>query len=131
MFCVFFFKQKTAYETRISDWSSDVCSSDLDACGCGGRWRSWPCGVHLVLDGGPACANARGPAPGFSRSIVEVGLALHDRGELLGERVVARGEALDLGGEAVVGPHGRDRREQAHRGRDQRLGDAEIGRANV
>src|SRR3546814_5873664 len=29
MFSVFFFKQKTAYEMRISDWSSDVCSSDL------------------------------------------------------------------------------------------------------
>src|SRR3546814_9036461 len=30
--CVFFFfKQKTAYEMRISDWSSDVCSSDLPA----------------------------------------------------------------------------------------------------
>src|SRR3546814_6054322 len=32
--CVFFFfKQKTAYEMRISDWSSDVCSSDLSAGG--------------------------------------------------------------------------------------------------
>src|SRR3546814_3353474 len=30
----FFFKQKTAYEMRISDWSSDVCSSDLE-----GTWR--------------------------------------------------------------------------------------------
>src|SRR3546814_11477414 len=30
----FFFKQKTAYEMRISDWSSDVCSSDLT------RWNS-------------------------------------------------------------------------------------------
>src|SRR3546814_5049544 len=30
MCCVFFFKQKTAYEMRISDWSSDVCSSDLE-----------------------------------------------------------------------------------------------------
>src|SRR3546814_15117619 len=29
MCVVFFFKQKTAYEMRISDWSSDVCSSDL------------------------------------------------------------------------------------------------------
>src|SRR3546814_2194984 len=29
----FFFKQKTAYEMRISDWSSDVCSSDLPARG--------------------------------------------------------------------------------------------------
>src|SRR3546814_10643533 len=28
-YCIFFFKQKTAYEMRISDWSSDVCSSDL------------------------------------------------------------------------------------------------------
>src|SRR3546814_20556429 len=27
---MFFFKQKTAYEMRISDWSSDVCSSDLE-----------------------------------------------------------------------------------------------------
>src|SRR3546814_4630508 len=30
-FFMFFFKQKTAYEMRISDWSSDVCSSDLTA----------------------------------------------------------------------------------------------------
>src|SRR3546814_3015416 len=30
LFCFFFFKQKTAYEMRISDWSSDVCSSDLN-----------------------------------------------------------------------------------------------------
>src|SRR3546814_4505545 len=29
VYCFFFFKQKTAYEMRISDWSSDVCSSDL------------------------------------------------------------------------------------------------------
>src|SRR3546814_2475621 len=29
-FFFFFFKQKTAYEMRISDWSSDVCSSDLE-----------------------------------------------------------------------------------------------------
>src|SRR3546814_1512265 len=31
----FFFKQKTAYEMRISDWSSDVCSSDLPVAGAG------------------------------------------------------------------------------------------------
>src|SRR3546814_454076 len=29
-YCVFFFKQRTANDMRISDWSSDVCSSDLD-----------------------------------------------------------------------------------------------------
>src|SRR3546814_4426677 len=37
---VFFFKQKTAYEMRISDWSSDVCSSDLGkAQQHGGQYR--------------------------------------------------------------------------------------------
>src|SRR3546814_6354872 len=47
-FFFFFFKQKTAYDMRISDWSSDVCSSDLagrkawqliDAAGCRGLRR--------------------------------------------------------------------------------------------
>src|SRR3546814_7490888 len=37
LFCFFFFKQKTAYEMRISDWSSDVCSSDLIARGDGSQ----------------------------------------------------------------------------------------------
>src|SRR3546814_2840282 len=37
----FFFKQKTAYEMRISDWSSDVCSSDLS---------TPPPGVNLLHD---------------------------------------------------------------------------------
>src|SRR3546814_11379282 len=36
----FFFKQKTAYEMRISDWSSDVCSSDLGAGGLDDRRHS-------------------------------------------------------------------------------------------
>src|SRR3546814_3725949 len=35
----FFFKQKTAYEMRISDWSSDVCSSDLRCMIIGARCR--------------------------------------------------------------------------------------------
>src|SRR3546814_2724058 len=45
IFIIFFFKQKTAYEMRISDWSSDVCSSDLQrlggSCGvaCEVPWR--------------------------------------------------------------------------------------------
>src|SRR3546814_10356491 len=40
---VFFFKQKTAYEMRISDWSSDVCSSDL-------RWPSMaPAYLHPLM----------------------------------------------------------------------------------
>src|SRR3546814_16848578 len=38
---MFFFKQKTAYELRISDWSSDVCSSDLLPM-VSGLWRARP-----------------------------------------------------------------------------------------
>src|SRR3546814_8953973 len=38
----FFFKQKTAYEMRISDWSSDVCSSDLAGDVAGGERRQAP-----------------------------------------------------------------------------------------
>src|SRR3546814_10458785 len=37
---IFFFKQKTAYEMRISDWSSDVCSSDLILMPC--EHPLWP-----------------------------------------------------------------------------------------
>src|SRR3546814_8108908 len=48
--CVFFFfKQKTAYEMRISDWSSDVCSSDLAASG-----TSALCGRCVVAPFRPA-----------------------------------------------------------------------------
>src|SRR3546814_2109779 len=42
----FFFKQKTAYEMRISDWSSDVCSSDLTA-----RQRSGNRGIVMAVTG--------------------------------------------------------------------------------
>src|SRR3546814_5460517 len=40
LYFFFFFKQKTAYEMRISDWSSDVCSSDLAAPDVGLRLAS-------------------------------------------------------------------------------------------
>src|SRR3546814_5260978 len=54
----FFFKQKTAYEMRISDWSSDVCSSDLDS--------------GFVKAGNTASTNpeSRIPNPGFIESTV-------------------------------------------------------------
>src|SRR3546814_836226 len=63
----FFFKQNTAYEMRISDWSSDVCSSDLNHGRC--RWG------HRLSD--PATAARAGPlrhrllpsAPGFFHQI--------------------------------------------------------------
>src|SRR3546814_11413378 len=47
---IFFFKQKTAYEMRISDWSSDVCSSDLGS----DRDDEAPVGVAIThRKGGP------------------------------------------------------------------------------
>src|SRR3546814_2042688 len=50
MFCfVFFFKQKTAYEMRISDWSSDVCSSDLPVLHRSGRPCCLECDSDRVL----------------------------------------------------------------------------------
>src|SRR3546814_15206745 len=52
-YCFFFFKQKTAYEMRISDWSSDVCSSDLEGYA---RATGKP-GVVLVTSG-PGATNA-------------------------------------------------------------------------
>src|SRR3546814_6643910 len=74
---VFFFKQKTAYEMRISDWSSDVCSSDLlqqrptaafrvvailltlwNAFGCYAWYLQWTLG-----------ADAMGPATQYDRQL--------------------------------------------------------------
>src|SRR3546814_17699445 len=53
LLCFCFFKQKTAYEMRISDWSSDVCSSDL-----AGRAKLEPaereCGRHNARHQRPA-----------------------------------------------------------------------------
>src|SRR3546814_5331382 len=60
-FCIivifFFFKQKTAYEMRISDWSSDVCSSDLTK-----LQRSSPDGRAAsiaVIGGQDGCARSK------------------------------------------------------------------------
>src|SRR3546814_11271187 len=54
VFFIFFFKQKTAYEMRISDWSSDVCSSDLaaqvPAMGAGAYWFVVHCSGHRGAD---------------------------------------------------------------------------------
>src|SRR3546814_8282129 len=65
--CFFFYKQKTAYEMRISDWSSDVCSFDLERPGdvrtpAGGvrhRGRAVPDDRQLAAFGHRAGALAR------------------------------------------------------------------------
>src|SRR3546814_12384663 len=59
-YVVFFFKQKTAYEMRISDWSSDVCSSDLRTTRVTAS-RSSPCfaGGWAATDGRSTCWTSR------------------------------------------------------------------------
>src|SRR3546814_8304097 len=62
---VFFFKQKTAYEMRISDWSSDVCSSDLAV-----KWQ--PHAVYVSCDGNSGVTTGawqKGPANGFFTTV--------------------------------------------------------------
>src|SRR3546814_10870759 len=64
--CFFFFKQQTAYEMRISDWSSDVCSSDLIVEAGHGTEKQRPVNfVHLGARGIDvlACADALGIVP--------------------------------------------------------------------
>src|SRR3546814_8779625 len=60
-----FFKQKTAYEMRISDWSSDVCSSDLPATGGAGA------GNRVVAE--PAVRLPRAWGAGVDRQRAAVG----------------------------------------------------------
>src|SRR3546814_16291331 len=75
----FFFKQKTAYEMRISDWSSDVCSSDLADAGPAmsssarrrSRTRSCRCGCSVRR---PAAARRSG-ARTRARGCAEIGRA--------------------------------------------------------
>src|SRR3546814_8475183 len=64
----FFFKQKTAYELRISDWSSDVCSSDLgDAVGVGAARQFGGQGQCLRLHGVGADLNRASRRCGLGR----------------------------------------------------------------
>src|SRR3546814_4709178 len=76
--CVFFFKQKTAYEMRISDWSSDVCSSDLRSIAAAALRATFgafqndeivqPCAPHGV-DGLRRCAGGlSGPGAEIGRA---------------------------------------------------------------
>src|SRR3546814_878033 len=59
MGCFFFFKQKTAYEMRISDWSSDVCSSDLNASNASGSRNHERSALTPKINRKKAAAKAR------------------------------------------------------------------------
>src|SRR3546814_16466446 len=99
----FFFKQKTAYEMRISDWSSDVCSSDL--------FHGGDQGQYLAL-----FESRRGQQIGQLRAALGQGAGLVERHHLGGAQLL-QGVALaeqdtDLGAAAGAG-HGRGRGSQA------------------
>src|SRR3546814_14370784 len=81
---IFFFKQKTSYEMRISDWSSDVCSSDLDTGGSGA-----PAQEEEVLEPITPLFAAADPAAG----------------EQLASRQCATCHTFNEGGAARVGPN--------------------------
>src|SRR3546814_2315498 len=64
----FFFKQKTAYDMRISDWSSDVCSSDLQPDGLRAPAPAHYCAVlATMLDACAGCQSGRAQMPGDDR----------------------------------------------------------------
>src|SRR3546814_10618736 len=92
---VFFFKQKTAYEMRISDWSSDVCSSDL---------------VEMREEGAGQVADA------LRVEKIELHEAL-DRAlaRPLGELHALCDLALEIEGQPVLGPPGEGVEVAAHR----------------
>src|SRR3546814_5732180 len=78
LFMLFFCKQKTAYEMRISDWSSDVCSSDL--CDCLMRGVAVVLGVSgLLALAGVGRAHGHPHAVGRDPGgLMEAVLAVHD-----------------------------------------------------
>src|SRR3546814_9936084 len=98
----FFFKQKTAYELRISDWSSDVCSSDLaDGLSAHQRVEDAGCRAHRGLDGGAAVLLAAGEVA-RQQDVERIG-GLEQ--QLAAESVVVLVVVLVVGARAVAGAH--------------------------
>src|SRR3546814_19225758 len=102
--CCFFFKQKTAYEMRISDWSSDVCSSDLI---CASR-PGCPCPLDAGtdrLDERRDVGLAAGVAEGEPQRAARLGVAATHREQhrseerRVGKECVVR---VDLGGRRII-----------------------------
>src|SRR3546814_14415751 len=92
--CVFFFKQKTAYEMRISDWSSDVCSSDL--LDPGRRFGTHQVEQHPFLAVIGAC--------GIARRGADTAILFADQRRIV--ELLALGIAPQLGADVLVQPLG-------------------------
>src|SRR3546814_371255 len=125
-FVFFFFKQKTAYEMRISDWSSDVCSSDLDAASAdntgtitsratGDYGQAW--GIYAAGYGDVSASNSAtgtiiataggyyGRATGISAYSIAGDATIGNDGTV---RVIADTDAIGLYGYAYAGTVGID-----------------------
>src|SRR3546814_6547186 len=99
-FGVFFFKQKTAYEMRISDWSSDVCSSDLRTAIDGDRGLAAAAlrvGIEILgvaLSAGPRTAAGDGSAS-LARPMTAVRVAFIKLRALV-LRIILRADHADI-----------------------------------
>src|SRR3546814_14702591 len=94
-FCLFF-KQKTAYEMRISDWSSDVCSSDLhfeESCVEAAEQRRRPFGEAGILDHQPLILDEAQPR--FCRGLGGA-VADHRRAFLMVDDAVASAQLFGI-----------------------------------
>src|SRR3546814_10528145 len=105
----FVFKQKTAYEMRISDWSSDVCPSDLAAIG--------------MLEADITLAEARARFSG--RDPVAVQMADPPFERPLGDRIGADSELVRSLASLEAGPAGRKGRHDRP-GRSELIGEVEM-----
>src|SRR3546814_4389556 len=79
---VFFFKQKTAYEMRIGDWSSDVCSSDLpgnngsDGFVIARLLRDWGVAVRVAVTGESRTASAQKARAAWDGAMEDIATAM-------------------------------------------------------
>src|SRR3546814_13669667 len=96
LYVVFFFKQKTAYEMRISDWSSDVCSSDLEP-NAERRLGHYSEGIPSIE---PLQSRFHAAASKRIGAVLKSSLMLSDRKSVVeGKSVSVR---VDLGGRRVI-----------------------------
>src|SRR3546814_15285729 len=106
----FFFKQKTAYEMRISGWSSDVCSSDLGpfgmphqvreagedlVVGAGDRHPAAVAGLEMAVRTAVERARPHAPADKIGRAFVE-GKSVSVRVDRDGHRLLEKNNIRDI-----------------------------------
>src|SRR3546814_2521573 len=93
----FFFKQKTAYEMRISDWSSDVCSSDLETIQAQSKREIMSVLVHLTQSEIRALVRRAAHAKGrYLATLMELPRSLSSRRTAVEELALARQEYEEL-----------------------------------